>query len=104
MQNVSRASSAQAVSSHVTVRVEGHVTPGLESAAGDVLQAFMEINVSWVRRKAASIHRFRFRQLCLSTERQLTQSTHTRPQKLDSTAHSCGLNFYNKDSLWIHSL
>lgn len=56
MQNVGRASSAQAVSSHVTVRVEGHVTPGLESAAGDVLQAFMEIDVSWVRRKAASIH------------------------------------------------
>lgn len=45
--NVSTASLVQAVSSHVTVQVEGHVTPGLESAGRDVLQAFMEINVSW---------------------------------------------------------
>lgn len=49
MQNVSSASLAQAVNSHVTVQVEGHVTLGLESAASDVLQAFMEINASWVR-------------------------------------------------------
>ncbi|KAI3353794.1 hypothetical protein L3Q82_005018 [Scortum barcoo] len=45
--NASPASLVQAVSSHVTVQVEGHVTPGPESAANDVLQAFMEINVSW---------------------------------------------------------
>lgn len=35
----------------MTVQVEGHVTPGLESAASDVLPACMEINVSWVRKK-----------------------------------------------------
>ena len=81
MQNVSRASSAQAVSSRVTVRVEGHVTPGLESAASDVLQASVEINVSWVRRKAASMHRFRFRQLCWSTERQLNPVYNTHDPK-----------------------
>lgn len=51
MQNVSLASLAQAVSSHVTVQVEVHVTLGLESAVSDVLQAFMEINASWVRLK-----------------------------------------------------
>lgn len=51
MQNVSSASLASAASSHVTVQVEGHVTPGLESAASDVLPACMEINVSWVRKK-----------------------------------------------------
>lgn len=50
-QNVSLASLVQAASSHVTVQVEGHVTPGLATAASDVLQAFMEINVSWVRQK-----------------------------------------------------
>lgn len=49
MQNVSSASLAQAVNSHVTVQVEGHVTLGLGSAASNVLQAFMEINASWVR-------------------------------------------------------
>lgn len=55
MQTVILASSVQAVSSHVTVQVEGHVTPGLESAASDVLQDFMEIDVSLVRLKAASV-------------------------------------------------
>lgn len=51
MQNVSLASLVRAASSHVTVQAEGHVTPGPASAASDVLQAFMEINVSWVRQK-----------------------------------------------------
>lgn len=51
MQNVRSASLAPAAGSHVTVQVEGHVTPGLESAASNVLQACMEINVSWVRKK-----------------------------------------------------
>lgn len=53
---MSLASLVQAVSNYVTAPVEGHVTRGLESAASDVLQAFMEINVSWVRQKAALIH------------------------------------------------
>ncbi|KAG7226079.1 hypothetical protein INR49_018689 [Caranx melampygus] len=44
--NVILASLVQAVSSHVTVQVEGHVTPGPESAASDVLQDVMEIDVS----------------------------------------------------------
>lgn len=49
MQNVSLASLVQAASSHVTAQVEGHVTRGLESVTIDVLQDFMEINVSRVR-------------------------------------------------------
>lgn len=49
MQNVTSASLVQAASSHVTAQLEGHVTPGLENAVINVLQAFMEINVSWVR-------------------------------------------------------
>lgn len=52
LQNVILASSVQAVSSHVTVQVEGHVTPGPDSAASDVLQDVMEIDVSSVRQQA----------------------------------------------------
>ena len=65
MQNVSLGSLVRAVSSHVTVQVEGHVTPGLESVDHDVLQAFTEINVSWVRQKAALIY---FKGHCVSNE------------------------------------
>lgn len=49
VQSVRLGSLVQAVSSHVTVQVEGHVTPGLETADSDVLRVCMEINASWVR-------------------------------------------------------
>lgn len=35
----------------MTVQVEGHVTPRLESAARNVLQGFTDITVNWVSKK-----------------------------------------------------
>lgn len=51
MQSAGLASSVPAASSHVTVQVEGHVTPGRESAASDVLQASTGMSVTSVRQK-----------------------------------------------------
>lgn len=51
MQSVGLASSVPTASSHVTVQVEGHVTPGRESAASDVLQASTGMSVTSVRQK-----------------------------------------------------
>ncbi|KAI9528925.1 hypothetical protein NQZ68_015691 [Dissostichus eleginoides] len=53
--NVSQGSSVPAVSSHVTVQVEGHVTRGPGSAVRDVLQVFTEKNVNWVRKACPSL-------------------------------------------------
>lgn len=60
MQSVGLASSAPAASSHVTVQVEGHVTPGRESAASDVLQASTGMSVTSVRQKLfqLNVHQF----------------------------------------------
>lgn len=49
MQNVIQTYLVPAVSSHVIVQVEGHLTLGPESAANDVLLSFRGTTVNWVR-------------------------------------------------------
>lgn len=77
------------MSSYVTVQVEGHVTPGLENVASDVLQAFMEISVSRVRQKVA---------LMQYNGKHKTQFLSSA--KFNSMALSCGYI----GSFWIHEV
>lgn len=42
----------------MTVQVEGHVTPRLESAASNVLQGFTDITVNWVSKKKNDLKHF----------------------------------------------